>query len=46
MSSPATAETIEVGKDKRRDQALADIASLDWSLPPDYQFDRTTANER
>lgn len=31
---------------KRREAALADIASAGWTLPPDWKFDREEANAR
>jgi antitoxin MazE len=30
----------------RRKAALERLASLNWTLPPDYKFDRDEANER
>jgi antitoxin MazE len=33
-------------KENRRKAALARLASLNWTLPPDYKFDRDEANER
>lgn len=30
----------------RRQRALANIRSRNWTLPPDYKFDRDEANER
>jgi antitoxin MazE len=39
--------TIEVEtKENQRKAALERLASLNWSLPPDYKFDRDEANER
>jgi antitoxin MazE len=39
--------TIEVEtRESRRKAALARLASRDWTLPPDYKFDRDEANER
>jgi antitoxin MazE len=39
--------TIEVEtREARRKAALEDLASLNWTLPPDYKFDRDEANER
>jgi len=39
--------TIEVEtKENQRRRALERLASLNWSLPPDYKFDRDEANER
>ena len=31
---------------RRRMQALEDIANAGWTLPPDWQFDREEANAR
>ena len=31
---------------RRREQALADIANAAWTLPADWTFDRDEANER
>lgn len=33
-------------KEERRRRAIENLASLKWSLPPDYKFDRDEANER
>jgi antitoxin MazE len=33
-------------KEHQRRRALERLASLNWSLPPDYKFDRDEANER
>jgi antitoxin MazE len=39
--------TLEVEtKEGQRKAALERLASLNWSLPPDYKFDRDEANER
>ena len=39
--------TLEVEtKENQRKAALERLASLNWSLPPDYKFDRDEANER
>ena len=38
--------TLVVQKEDRRKAALESIASLNWTLPPDYKFDRDEANER
>jgi antitoxin MazE len=39
--------TIEVEtKEERRRRALERLAALNWTLPPDYKFDRDEANER
>ena len=43
----ASKETIEVEtKEARRRRAVERLASLNWTLPPDYKFDRDEANER
>ena len=33
-------------KEARRQRALDNIRSRNWTLPPDYKFDRDEANER
>ena len=38
--------TLVVQKEDRRKVALERLASLNWTLPPDYKFDRDEANER
>ncbi|UPK35376.1 AbrB/MazE/SpoVT family DNA-binding domain-containing protein [Bradyrhizobium sp. 186] len=39
--------TIEVEtKEERRRRAIENLASLNWTLPADYKFDRDEANER
>jgi antitoxin MazE len=39
--------TIEVEtKEERRRRALERMAERNWTLPPDYKFDRDEANER
>ena len=38
--------TLVVQKEDRRKVARERLASLNWSLPPDYKFDRDEANER
>ena len=35
-----------VQKEDRRKAALERLASLNWTLPSDYKFDRDEANER
>ncbi len=43
----ASKETIEVEtKQAQRRRAIERLASLNWTLPPDYKFDRDEANER
>lgn len=43
----ASKETIEIEtqKEKRR-RAIERMASRNWTLPPDYKFNRDEANER
>jgi antitoxin MazE len=36
---------VETREDQRK-AALEHMASLNWSLPPDYKFDRDEANRR
>jgi virulence-associated protein VagC len=38
--------TLVVQKEDRRKAALDRLASQNWTLPPDYKFDRDEANER
>jgi antitoxin MazE len=38
--------TLVVQKEDRRKAALDRLASRNWTLPPDYKFDRDEANER
>jgi antitoxin MazE len=38
--------TLVVQKEDRRKAALERLASLNWTLPPDYKSDRDEANER
>jgi len=38
--------TLVVQKEDRRKAALRRMASLNWTLPPDYKFDRDETNER
>ncbi len=33
-------------KEERRRRAIENLASLNWTLPADYKFDRDEANER
>ena len=43
----ASKETIEVEtREARRRRAIERLASLNWTLPPDYKFNRDEANER
>ena len=41
-----TEQTLLVERESRRKAALARIASLNWTVPADYKFDREEANER
>ena len=36
---------VETSEDRRR-RALERLAARNWTLPPDYKFDRDEANER
>jgi antitoxin MazE len=38
--------TLVVQRGDRRKAALERLAALNWTLPPDYKFDRDEANER
>jgi antitoxin MazE len=38
--------TLVVKKEDRRRAALERLAERNWTLPPDYKFDRDEANER
>jgi antitoxin MazE len=38
--------TLLVQKEDQREAALERLASRNWTLPPDYKFDRDEANER
>jgi antitoxin MazE len=38
--------TLIVEKEQRRQAALEELATLNWTLPPDYKFDRDETNER
>ena len=38
--------TLVVQKQDRRKAALERLATLNWTRPPDYKFDRDEANER
>jgi antitoxin MazE len=43
----AAGRTIEVEtREARRQRALDNIRSRNWTLPPDYAFDRDEANAR
>ena len=38
--------TLVIQKEDQRKAALERLASRNWTLPPDYKFDRDEANER
>jgi antitoxin MazE len=38
--------TLIVAKEDRRIAAIERLTSLNWTLPPDYKFDRDEVNER
>jgi len=38
--------TLIVQREDRRKAALERLAFLNWTLPPNYKFDRDEANER
>jgi antitoxin MazE len=38
--------TLVVQKDDQRQRALENMRTRNWTLPPDYKFDRDEANER
>jgi antitoxin MazE len=38
--------TLVVQKEDQRKAALERLAERNWTLPPDYKFDRDEANER
>ena len=43
----AKGDTIEVEtRETQRRRAIERLASLNWTLPSDYKFDRDEANER
>jgi antitoxin MazE len=42
----AAERTLVVQKEDRRKAALERLAARNWTLPPDYKFDRDEANER
>jgi antitoxin MazE len=45
IASKKGAIEVETREQQRR-RALERLASLNWTLPPDYKFDRDEANER
>ncbi len=50
IDSDAVEAALEAARDgeaqRRREQALADIANARWTLPADWTFDRDEANAR
>ena len=38
--------TLRVQRDRSREEALARLKSLNWTLPPGFRFSRDDANER
>jgi antitoxin MazE len=46
LNAAAADRTIAVEKNRRREEALASLRARQWTLPPDYKFDREEANER
>ena len=38
--------TLVVQKDDQRQRVLENMRTRNWTLPPDYKFDRDEANER
>jgi antitoxin MazE len=43
----ASRQTIEIEtREAQRPRALERMAARNWTLPPDYRFDRDEANER
>lgn len=38
--------SFRVDKDRRREEALARLKALDWTLPAGFRFDRDEAHER
>ncbi len=42
----ATERALIVQREDRRKAALERLGALDWTLPPDYKFDRDEANQR
>lgn len=42
----AEPRTFRVARDTTRDDAIAALRALGWSLPPDYRFSRDEAHER
>ena len=38
--------TLVVQKENRRNAGIERLTSRNWTLPPDYKFDRDEANER
>jgi len=46
MIVDATPQRLALAKDERRKQAVDNMRSRGWKLPPDYRFDRDEANSR
>lgn len=44
--TPKASRHLEVRRDRSREDALASLRAMRWTLPPDYKFDREEANER
>ncbi len=42
----ADRQRLSLGKNDRREQALARMAARKWALPEGYRFNRDEANER
>lgn len=42
----ASRRHFRVARDRRRDEALAALRNLGWTLPADYRFSRDEANRR
>jgi antitoxin MazE len=42
----ARSEMPDVGRDQKRERALARMKEARWKLPPDWKFDRDDANSR
>jgi len=37
---------FRIGRDRRREEALARLKALNWTLPPGFRFSRDEAHER
>jgi antitoxin MazE len=42
----AGTRTFKVQRDRSREDALAKLKAMNWSLPPGFRFSRDEANER